>query len=114
MPLSIPSCICLSLPIGSVRLGFERWEPKLRRETRDQLLKLQRKLSTTTIYVTHDQSEAMTMSDRIAVMNNGKIVQTGSPAEIYDNPINYFVADFIGESNFIKGKNASSFGYDYG
>ncbi len=71
-------------------------DAKLRTQTRAQIVQLQRQLKTTTIYVTHDQIEAMTMGDRIAVMNNGKIQQIASPLEIYENPANRFVAEFIG------------------
>nr|WP_263858174.1 ATP-binding cassette domain-containing protein [Waterburya agarophytonicola] len=71
-------------------------DAKLRTQTRAQIVKLQRQLETTTIYVTHDQTEAMTMGDRIAVMNNGQIQQIDSPLEIYNSPANRFVAEFIG------------------
>ena len=71
-------------------------DAKLRTQTRAQIVKLQRQLETTTIYVTHDQTEAMTMGDRIAVMNNGRIQQIATPLEIYDRPANRFVAEFIG------------------
>jgi multiple sugar transport system ATP-binding protein len=71
-------------------------DAKLRVETRAEILKLQRRLETTTIYVTHDQVEAMTMGDRIAVMNAGVLQQVGTPEELYTNPRNVFVAGFIG------------------
>ncbi len=71
-------------------------DAKLRAETRSQIVKLQRQLGTTTIYVTHDQTEAMTMGDRIAVMNQGQIQQIASPLELYNRPANQFVAEFIG------------------
>lgn len=71
-------------------------DAKLRAETRAQIVKLQRQLGTTTIYVTHDQTEAMTMGDRIAVMNAGQIQQLASPLELYNYPANRFVAEFIG------------------
>nr|WP_315870970.1 ABC transporter ATP-binding protein [Trichocoleus desertorum] len=71
-------------------------DAKLRTETRAQIVKLQRQLGTTTIYVTHDQVEAMTMGDRIAVMNAGQIQQIASPLELYNRPVNRFVAEFIG------------------
>ncbi|WP_439648940.1 ABC transporter ATP-binding protein [Leptolyngbya ohadii] len=78
-------------------------DAKLRTETRSQIVNLQRKLGTTTIYVTHDQTEAMTMGDRIAVMNAGQIQQVARPLELYNNPANRFVAEFIGSPpmNFI-------------
>ncbi|MCG8615313.1 MAG: ATP-binding cassette domain-containing protein, partial [Desulfobacterales bacterium] len=76
---------------------------KLRKEMRLELRQLHRKLGITFVFVTHDQEEALTMSDRIVVMNNGKIEQIGNPKEIYEEPANLFVADFIGESNFFDG-----------
>jgi multiple sugar transport system ATP-binding protein len=78
-------------------------DAKLRNETRTQIVNLQRKLGTTTVYVTHDQTEAMTMGDRIAVMNAGQIQQIASPLELYNRPANRFVAEFIGSPpmNFI-------------
>ena len=71
-------------------------DAKLRTETRGQIVQLQKQLGITTIYVTHDQTEAMTMGDRIAVMNQGKIQQIAAPLDIYNKPINRFVAEFIG------------------
>lgn len=78
-------------------------DAKLRAETRSQIVKLQRQLGTTTLYVTHDQTEAMTMGDRIAVMNQGQIQQLAPPLELYNHPANQFVAEFIGSPpmNFI-------------
>jgi multiple sugar transport system ATP-binding protein len=78
-------------------------DAKLRAETRAQIVKLQRHLGTTTIYVTHDQTEAMTMGDRIAIMNQGQIQQVAAPLELYNYPANRFVAEFIGSPpmNFI-------------
>lgn len=79
-------------------------DAKLRSQTRTQIVKLQRQLGTTTIYVTHDQTEAMTMGDRIAVMNQGEIQQIASPLELYNHPANCFVAEFIGSPpmNFLS------------
>ena len=71
-------------------------DANLRNVMRDEITKLHRSLNATMIYVTHDQTEAMTMADRIVVMNNGRIEQVGTPLEIYDNPIGVFVAGFIG------------------
>ncbi len=71
-------------------------DAKLRAETRSQIVKLQRQLGITTIYVTHDQTEAMTMGDRITVLNNGQIQQIGRPLDLYNRPLNQFVAEFIG------------------
>jgi multiple sugar transport system ATP-binding protein len=83
-------------------------DAKLRVQTRAEILRLQRRLETTTIYVTHDQVEAMTMGDRIAVMNLGVLQQIGTPPELYDNPVNVFVAAFIGSPamNFATAKAA--------
>lgn len=85
-------------------------DAKLRTQTRAQIVKLQRQLGTTTVYVTHDQTEAMTMGDRIAVMNAGQIQQIASPLELYNQPINRFVAQFIGSPpmNFISVQVQSS------
>src|SRR3989442_926257 len=81
-------------------------DAKLRVQTRAEILRLQRRLETTTVYVTHDQVEAMTMGDRIAVMNLGVLQQIGTPPELYDNPVNVFVAAFIGSPamNFATAK----------
>jgi multiple sugar transport system ATP-binding protein len=81
-------------------------DAKLRVQTRAEILRLQQRLETTTIYVTHDQVEAMTMGDRIAVMNLGVLQQIGTPPELYDNPVNVFVAAFIGSPamNFATAK----------
>ena len=81
-------------------------DAKLRVQTRAEILRLQRRLETTTVYVTHDQVEAMTMGDRIAVMSQGVLQQIGTPPELYDNPVNVFVAAFIGSPamNFATAK----------
>lgn len=76
-------------------------DAKLRVEIRKEIKKMQALLNITTLYVTHDQEEALAVSDRIAVMNNGIILQTGTPLEIYLNPSNSFVSNFIGQSNFL-------------
>jgi multiple sugar transport system ATP-binding protein len=80
-------------------------DAKLRVQMRAEISKLQQRLRTTTIYVTHDQIEAMTMGHRISVMNDGKIMQVGSPLELYERPQNLFVANFIGTPpmNFLRG-----------
>jgi iron(III) transport system ATP-binding protein len=79
-------------------------DAKLREEMRFELKAIQRRIGVTSIYVTHDQAEAMAISDRIAVMSNGKIKQIGTPAEIYDNPQDPFTAEFIGLANLLPGK----------
>ena len=78
-------------------------DQKLRTEMQYELRSLQKKLGITFIFITHDQEEALAMSDEIFVLNNGNIVQSGTPVDIYDEPINHYVADFIGESNIVNG-----------
>jgi putative spermidine/putrescine transport system ATP-binding protein len=77
-------------------------DKKLREVMQIELRKLHEELGITTVYVTHDQREALTMSDRIAVINEGKIIQIDTPKQLYERPENYFVADFIGESSFLE------------
>ena len=92
-----PRVLLLDEPLGALDL-------KLRKQMQVELKRLQKKLWITFVYVTHDQEEAMTMSDRIAVMRNGVIEQIGSPVEIYEKPQTRFVAGFIGETNLFDGK----------
>ncbi len=91
-----PKVLLLDEPLGALDL-------KLRKEMQTELRKIQQALELTFVYVTHDQEEALTMSDTIVVMNNGNIQQIGSPTDIYNEPENAFVADFIGESNIVNG-----------
>ena len=91
-----PKVLLLDEPLGALDL-------KLRKQMKGELKALQRRLGITFIYVTHDQEEALTMSDRIAVMNRGRLEQVGTPEEVYNHPETKFVADFIGESNIIEG-----------
>ncbi len=91
-----PTILLLDEPLSALDL-------KLRKQMQLELKALQRKVGITFVYVTHDQGEALALSDRIAVMNNGKILQVGTPSAIYDSPQNRFVADFIGTSNFLEG-----------
>ena len=84
-------------------------DAKLRVSMRNEITKLHRELGATTIYVTHDQEEALTMSDTIVVMNDGNIQQIGTPTDIYNEPENRFVAQFIGESNIVEGKFIKDF-----
>jgi len=79
-------------------------KPKLRIQMREELRNLQRRLGKTSIYVTHDQTEALALSDRIAVLSHGRIEQIGTPAEIYERPVSAFVAEFIGSSNMLRGR----------
>ncbi|MBP6143793.1 MAG: ABC transporter ATP-binding protein [Proteocatella sp.] len=96
-----PKVLLLDEPLGALDL-------KLRKQMQVELKRLQKKLGITFVYVTHDQEEALTMSDRIAVMNEGIIEQLASPMEIYDRPLTKFVAGFIGESNIFDGKVTGS------
>ena len=91
-----PEILLLDEPLGALDL-------KLRKEMQLELKRLQREMNITFIYVTHDQEEALTMSDTVVVMNGGVIQQVGTPEEIYNEPRNAFVADFIGDSNIIDG-----------
>ncbi|MDX3929606.1 MAG: ABC transporter ATP-binding protein [Shinella sp.] len=92
-----PKVLLLDEPLGAL-------DKKLREETQFELMDLQQDLGLTFVVVTHDQEEAMTMADRIAVMSHGKVVQVATPAEIYEAPNSRFVADFIGDVNIIEGK----------
>lgn len=91
-----PDIILLDEPLGALDL-------KLRKSMQLELKEIQQKTEKTFIYVTHDQEEALTMSDRVVVMNNGVIEQIGTPEDIYNEPVNAFVADFIGEANILNG-----------
>lgn len=81
---------------------FSALDAKIRQQMREELRKIQTDLNITVVFVTHDQEEAMALSDRVIVMNKGTIEQVGSPSEIYDRPTSRYVADFIGEMNFLK------------
>ena len=89
-----PKVLLLDEPLGALDL-------KLRGQMQLELKRIQKEVGTTFVYVTHDQGEALTMSDQIAVMNNARIEQVGSPTEIYDRPASRFVADFIGNTNLL-------------
>jgi putative spermidine/putrescine transport system ATP-binding protein len=91
-----PSIVLMDEPLGAL-------DKKLRDQMQLEIKRIHRELGTTVIYVTHDQEEAMTMSDRICLMNAGRIEQLGSPAELYFRPRTVFVADFLGESNLLQG-----------
>ena len=92
-----PKVLLLDEPLSNL-------DAKLRVATRREIRRLQQRIGITSVYVTHDQEEAMTLSDRVVIMHHGKIQQVGTPREIYAHPNNRFVADFIGEANFLEGK----------
>jgi iron(III) transport system ATP-binding protein len=98
-----PQLLLLDEPLSNL-------DAKLREAMRFELKRLQRELKLTTIYVTHDQSEALALSHEIAVMNEGRVVQVGPPREIYERPHNRFVADFVGTTNFLDGTVLSANG----
>ncbi len=92
-----PRLLLMDEPLGAL-------DKKLREHMQIEIMRLHRDMGITVLYVTHDQEEALVMSDRIAVFNEGRIEQIGAPSDLYDNPATRFVADFIGESNFIEGR----------
>ena len=96
-----PKVLLLDEPLGALDL-------KLRQEMQLELKKLQRDVGISFVFVTHDQEEALTMSDRIAVMHEGKLLQVASPEEIYESPANRFVADFIGRTNLLDGTTSDN------
>src|SRR5262249_15525212 len=95
-----PAVLLLDEPLGAL-------DQKLRKEMQLELKRLQREVGTTFIYVTHDQEEALTMSDRIAVMHQGHVLQVEQPTALYECPNTRFVADFIGTTNFLEGRVVS-------
>ncbi len=100
-----PDILLLDEPLSNL-------DAKLRLEMRQEIKRIHSSAGITSVYVTHDQKEALSLADRIAIMKDGKVIQIGTPREIYNSPVNKFVADFIGETNFIDGKvNAKSNGY---
>ncbi len=101
-----PRVLLLDEPLGALDL-------KLRKDMQNELKNIQQRLGITFIYVTHDQEEALSMSDKIVVMNNGEIQQIGTPIDIYNEPVNAFVADFIGESNIVDGIMREDFVVDF-
>jgi iron(III) transport system ATP-binding protein len=98
-----PKCLLLDEPLSNL-------DAKLRLEMRSEIRRIVKEIGITAIYVTHDQKEALSMADHIAVMKAGRIQQTGTPAELYRHPANRFVADFIGETNFLKATVESTSG----
>jgi spermidine/putrescine transport system ATP-binding protein len=100
-----PTVLLLDEPLAAL-------DRKLRREMQIELQTLQREVGITFVLVTHDQEEALSMSDTICIMRDGRIVQTGNPTELYDEPVNGYVADFVGKSNFFAGKVVEATGTD--
>jgi putrescine transport system ATP-binding protein len=98
----MPKLLLLDEPLAAL-------DRKLRAETRLELIGIQERVGTTFLVVTHDQEEALGMASRIAVMNRGRLVQIGTPAEIYERPDSRFVADFVGEVNLLEGKLTAGF-----
>ncbi len=97
-----PKVLLLDEPLGALDL-------KLREQMQEELKTLQKSLGITFVFVTHDQSEALSMADRVAVFNEGRIIQTGTPHEVYHRPCNSFVADFVGSSNVLPANIAEGF-----
>ena len=95
-----PAVLLLDEPLAAL-------DRKLRRDMQIELQNLQRDVGITFLLVTHDQEEALSMSDRVCVMRDGRIVQTGSPRELYDQPVNRYVADFVGKTNFFEGPSST-------
>ena len=101
--LALARALVMEPPLLLLDEPLSNLDAKLRERMRFELKRLQRELGITTVYVTHDQSEALALSHSIAVMNGGRIQQIGSPREIYERPRNQFVADFVGTTNFVNG-----------
>ncbi|MEU1882978.1 ABC transporter ATP-binding protein [Streptosporangium sp. NPDC020072] len=93
-----PALLLMDEPLGAL-------DKRLREHMRVEIKRLQRNLGATVIYVTHDQGEALTMADRVAVMNDGAVEQLGTPTDLYERPASAFVADFVGETNFFTGRS---------
>jgi iron(III) transport system ATP-binding protein len=102
--LALARALVIEPPLLLLDEPLSNLDAKLRESLRYELKRLQREIGITSIYVTHDQIEALALSTKIAVMNSGQVVQLGKPREIYENPNNKFVAEFIGTSNFLSGK----------
>src|SRR5258707_13783401 len=98
-----PQVLLLDEPLGALDL-------KLRRQMQIELKRIQTEVGLTFVHVTHDQEEAMTMADTIAVMNHGRVEQLGSPTDLYENPKTTFVANFLGQSNLLPGKASATVG----
>ena len=97
-----PTMLLLDEPMSNLDIA-------LRVKMREEIREIQKKIGITTLFITHDQQEALAISDRIAVINEGKVLQIGTPVEVYEKPINDFVANFVGESNYIEKKDYNKF-----
>jgi iron(III) transport system ATP-binding protein len=111
--LALARALVIEPPLLLLDEPLSNLDAKLRESLRYELKRLQREIGITSIYVTHDQIEALALSTKIAVMNAGQVVQLGKPREIYENPNNKFVAEFIGTSNFLNGKVQQRVGDQY-
>jgi iron(III) transport system ATP-binding protein len=100
-----PDILLLDEPLSNL-------DAKIRVQVRAEIRKLQRELGITTIYVTHDQEEALSLSDRVAVMKDGRVLQVGAPKELYERPRTRFVADFVGTNNLVPGRVSGRAGAD--
>ncbi|WP_374655463.1 ABC transporter ATP-binding protein [Dongia sp.] len=98
-----PKVLLLDEPLSAL-------DKHLRQEMQVELRRIQRQIGITTIFVTHDQEEALTLSDRVAIFNKGRVVQAGSPRAVYESPVDRFAAGFLGEANFMEGKVAGTLG----
>ena len=96
-----PRVLLLDEPLGAL-------DKRLRQQMQIELKQIQREVGITTLFVTHDQEEALTLSDRIALLNDGRVVQSGSPEHVYERPRTHFAADFLGAANFFRGRAAES------
>jgi ABC-type Fe3+/spermidine/putrescine transport system ATPase subunit len=92
-----PDILLLDEPLSNL-------DAKIRVQVRGEIRKLQRELGITTVYVTHDQEEALSLSDRVAVMKDGRVLQVGAPKDLYERPCTRFVADFVGTNNLVAGE----------
>jgi spermidine/putrescine transport system ATP-binding protein len=101
--VNLPALLLLDEPLGALDL-------KLRREMQVELKRIQQEVGITFVYVTHDQDEALSMSDRLAVMNDGRLLQVGTPREVYDQPANTFIATFVGSANLAAGLQGTADG----
>jgi spermidine/putrescine transport system ATP-binding protein len=102
--VNLPALLLLDEPLGALDL-------KLRREMQIELKRIQQEVGITFVYVTHDQDEALSMSDRLAVMNDGRLLQVGTPREVYDQPANTFIATFVGSANLAGGLQGTADGH---